>query len=74
MTEEHENPPWRADMYFASTELPQFEGLADVLERLPAWLSLVVGRLFVSSLLYQLREFLGILSCLENYFKTPGLS
>lgn len=43
MTEEHEIPPWRADMYFASVELPQFEGLADVLERLtglPWWLAL----------------------------------
>lgn len=36
MTGEHENSPWRADMYFASTELPPFEGLADVLERLQA--------------------------------------
>lgn len=33
MTEEQENSPWRADMYFRSAEVPQFKGLADVLER-----------------------------------------
>lgn len=49
MTEEHENPPWRADMYFVSTELPQLEGLADVflvttgLTYFGSWPSLSLG-------------------------------
>lgn len=49
MTEEHEISPWRADMYFASTELPRFERLADVLEQLQASLAPGVGPLFLSS-------------------------
>lgn len=43
MTEEHENTSWGTDMYFASTDLPQLEGFADVSWALQARLALVVG-------------------------------